>query len=378
MSHTTTFDIIDCSALPDLRWLDLAGHSDNTMTFSLKIEVQILLSHWDHRLRTFRRPSIALKLSRSRNLCERNQDRLADAQSKNAIDLIKDVFTQQIAVTTYNKIFSNGWNSPTLPCSNQETGGWVVEENNMFQQGSRASAVFELPACPSYITTHHARTAPATPYHTHHELQHQQHLDQPICTNTPRAPRAHSRPAPSLNTDHLEGQNRSRRQVRFDIPNLPAPLSSAPLVQPALPLPSAPRVWPVPLPSVPHVRPVQGASVPRTWSALGPSVRSRGSPIVIVESETETETVSSILEQDSEQDNRCRDGDANVPVVSQHASRLGTRTNTEVNSVPDGAPPPYCTEPGTPVLQEITGVQGTYSVTIDGVMHLIHVDLVRN
>jgi hypothetical protein len=51
-----------------------------------------------------------------------------DAETENAIDLIKEVFTQQIAVTAYHKALSRGWNSPTLPRLNQETGGWVVGE----------------------------------------------------------------------------------------------------------------------------------------------------------------------------------------------------------------------------------------------------------
>ncbi|KAG0695000.1 hypothetical protein DFH29DRAFT_1005830 [Suillus ampliporus] len=363
------------------------------MSFSLKIEAQISLSHWDHQSRTFRWPSIALKLSRSRNL---HEERLLDAETENAIDLIKEVFTQQIAVTAYNKILSHGWNSPTLPHLNQETGGWVVEENNMFQRGSRASAVFELPARPSHTgsTTRCARTVPTTPSHNHHADQHQQRPNQPIHTL-----RAHSRstlathtPAPSLDTNHLErhsqsrNHDRSRQRVHFDIqslPSLPVSLPSVPRLRP-VPLPSVPHFRPAPLPSALVHQPAQAFSVPRRRQGPGPSVRS---PIVIVESETETETASSISEEDSEQDNRCRNGGADTRAISaswlpQDVSMFnlhtGTHTNTQMNDVFDGAPPPYRAEPGTPVLQEIAGVQGRSFVTIDGVRHLVHIDEVQN
>ncbi|KAG1791118.1 uncharacterized protein HD556DRAFT_1445640 [Suillus plorans] len=345
------------------------------MSFSLKIEAQILLSHWDRHSRTFRHPSIALKLSRSRNLHEQDPDRLPDVETENAINLMKENFTQQIAVTVYNKIFSHSWNSPTLPRLNQETGGWVVEENNMFQHGSRASAVFELPARSSHITTHHARTVPTTPCCSHHKYQHQRHPDQPI--HTSHSTLATHALAPSLNTNRSEERtsSRSRQRVHFDIQSLPVSPPSAPRLQPAPP-PSVPCLRPAPLPPVPRLRPAQASLAPRLRRAPGPSVRS---PIVIVESETETS------EEDSEQDNRRRNEDADthaVSALSQDVSmselHTGAHTNTQMNDVFYGAPPPYHAEPGTPVLQGITGVQGTYSVTINGVVHLMHIDRVRN
>lgn len=189
----------------------------------------------------------------------------------------------------------------------------MLEENNMFQHGSRASAVFELPAHPSHTssTARCARTVATTPSRNHHEDQLQQRPNQPI--HAPRAPihtpRAHSRstlaihaPAPSLDTNHLERHSQSRnhdqfrRRVHFDIQSSPssrAPLPSAPRLWPA-PLPSAPHLRPAPLPSALVHQPAQASSAPHRQQGPGPSVRS---PIVIVESETETETASSISEE---------------------------------------------------------------------------------
>ncbi|KAG2753192.1 hypothetical protein P692DRAFT_20816526 [Suillus brevipes Sb2] len=143
---TDTFNIINssknlaltsASALSRLRWLDLARDGTDTFTFTLNIEAHIWLARWQRESGTFRRPPVvALNLTRSKNLIHGDFRKLADDEVDNAVDLIKDIFAEQIVVPACKKAFNKDWKHlPNVSSSNARCG-WIIEENNMFQQGS--------------------------------------------------------------------------------------------------------------------------------------------------------------------------------------------------------------------------------------------------
>ncbi|KAG2752768.1 hypothetical protein P692DRAFT_201862785 [Suillus brevipes Sb2] len=83
---TDTFNIINssknlaltsASALSRLHWLDLARDETDTLTFTLNIEAHIWLA---------------------RNLIHGDFRKLADDEVDNAVDLIKNIFAEQIVV----------------------------------------------------------------------------------------------------------------------------------------------------------------------------------------------------------------------------------------------------------------------------------------
>ncbi|KAG1749253.1 hypothetical protein EDB19DRAFT_1904766 [Suillus lakei] len=170
---TDTFNIINssknlalmsASALSRLRWLDLARDGTNTLTFTLNIEAHIWLACWQRESGTFRRPPVvALNLTRLKNLIHGDFRKLADDEVDNAVDLIKDIFAEQIVVPACKKAFNKDWkNLPDVSSSNTRYG-WIIEENNMFQQGSCVLVAFELPVGPlhssmSQWTPHSAPT----------------------------------------------------------------------------------------------------------------------------------------------------------------------------------------------------------------------------
>jgi hypothetical protein len=97
------------------------------LTFTLNIEAHIWLARWQHDTGTFRRPPIiALNLTRSKNLTGGDFRKLADDQTDNAFNLIKDVFSEQIVVPACKKAFDKNWkNAPNGSSSN--TGcGWIM------------------------------------------------------------------------------------------------------------------------------------------------------------------------------------------------------------------------------------------------------------
>jgi len=100
------------------------------MSFTLKIEAHILLAGWKHDLGNFRHPpTIALDVARSRNLINGDHRKLSDTQTENALQLIKDIFAEQIVVHACGKVFNKDWKTaPEFSPSNAKCG-WIVGES---------------------------------------------------------------------------------------------------------------------------------------------------------------------------------------------------------------------------------------------------------
>ncbi|KAG0692932.1 hypothetical protein DFH29DRAFT_1007901 [Suillus ampliporus] len=277
--------LMSASALSSLHWLDLARDGTDALTFTLNIEAHIWLARWQRNTGTFRRPPIiALNLTRSKNLSEGDSRKLTDDQIDNAFDLIKDIFSEQIVVPACKKSFNMDWkNAPSKVSSSNAGGGWIVEENNMFQQGSRASVAFELPARPlrsstsqqapcSVPTINRTQSAPTTtpnqthraprPHHQPSQLsQWPNPLNPPEALGSSRRTGNQQHSTPCRQTMQA---GRQSRHVHFDIASDSEVSTSTPNIPMA----------PPPL----HIRPTPL-----------PSVTTR-SPIVLVESDTDTDS----------------------------------------------------------------------------------------
>ncbi|KAG1719983.1 hypothetical protein EDB19DRAFT_1918331 [Suillus lakei] len=197
---TDTFNIINssknltltsASALSRLHWLDLTCDGTDTLTFTLNIEAHIWLAHWQRESGTFRRPPVvALNLTRSKNLIHGDFRKLTDDEVDNAVDLIKDIFVEQIVVPTCKKAFNKDWkNLPDVSSSNARCG-WIIEENNMFQQGSHVLVAFELPVGPL-----HSSTSQRPPHSAPTTINQTQSASTVAPIQTDRASRPHHQPS---------------------------------------------------------------------------------------------------------------------------------------------------------------------------------------
>ncbi|KAG1880022.1 hypothetical protein F4604DRAFT_1679155 [Suillus subluteus] len=371
-----TFDILNCSknpslmsasALSSIRWLDLACDGTDA------------------------------------NLTGGDSRKLADVQTDNAFDLIKDIFSDQIMVPACKKAFDKDWKNPPNALSSNTGCGWIIEQNNIFQQGSRASVAFELPAVHtsssrqpprSAPTINRTQSAPTTHNQIHHVLQsHRQPSQLSQQPPNPHQPSQISQQPPNP---------RQPSQISQQPPNPLAPPEA---------LGSAQRIagnqWPnaldlpdqAPFPQTNYLQTRRQrrrvrfnivsdtsalASIPSSGciSEAPPPLRVRSTPlppVTLVESDTESD-LSSPEQVENEHHGRAPNviasvashrGLSNAPMVLNCQACSQAHHHVVISHpLPNSPPPAYRLEAATsPTL--LQGAPGRYTVTIDGMVHVV-------
>ncbi|KAG0692051.1 hypothetical protein DFH29DRAFT_1009496 [Suillus ampliporus] len=295
--------LMSASALSSLHWLDLARDGTDALTFTLNIEAHIWLAGW--------------LAAQHRNISPTPHHRSELNKINNTFDLIKDIFSEQIVVPACKKSFNMDWkNAPSKVSSSNAGGGWIVEENNMFQQGSQGSA----PTTPNWT-----QSAPTTtPNQTHRAPRpHRQPSQLSQWPNPLNPPEALGSSRWTGNQQHSTPRRqtmqagRQSRHVHFDVASDSEVSTSTPNI---LMAPPPLRIQPTPLPSV-----------------------TTRSPIVLVESDTDTDSSLSPEEAEDRLSLAPHGSNAQPPVTL--SCRACNRPHTHVIIIPHppsltNSPPP--------------------------------------
>ncbi|KAG2073003.1 hypothetical protein BDR04DRAFT_1152600 [Suillus decipiens] len=321
------------------------------------------------------------------NLTGDDSRKLADDQTNNAFNLIKDVFSEQIVVPACKKAFDKNWKNAPNGSSSNPGCGWIIEENNMFQQGSHASAAFELPV----VHPLHASTSQEPP------------------RSAPTINRTRSAPTTYNQIHRVSQPSRQPSQLSLLNPCVPPEalrdlvqhdgwLVIPPNTKPHKDLVQHDRWLVIPPNAKMHKNLVQHDR----WLAMHPNtklhiispdmfvltyhLRPPLPPVTTVLVESETESDSSLSPEEAENRLHGRAANSitslvshvvlsNAPVVlnCQACSQSHHHVVTISHPLLNSPPPAYRLEAATPptLLQEIQGAPGRYMVTIGGMAHVV-------